>query len=37
MEAAESLNDWIRRWTDLIDFDVAVQSSAEFWAKMRQA
>jgi len=29
----ELLQEWIRRWDDLIDFDVAlVLTSAEFWA-----
>jgi hypothetical protein len=37
MEAAsaELLADWIKQWDDLVDFEVvAVQSSAEFWARM---
>jgi len=36
MEAArlELLNTWVRRWDDLIDFEiVSVLTSADFWAK----
>jgi hypothetical protein len=36
MEApnAESLNEWIRRWEDLVDFEVVpVVTSREFWAR----
>ncbi|MFZ0039031.1 MAG: DUF3303 family protein [Candidatus Acidiferrales bacterium] len=36
MEAphAKSLNAWIARWQDLIDFEIVpVQTSADFWAK----
>jgi len=39
MEApdAESLQPWIRRWHDLIDFEaVPVLTSADFWAKLPQ-
>ena len=35
MEAAstELLDDWIARWSDLVEFEVIpVQTSAEFWA-----
>lgn len=33
----ELLQTWVGRWKDLIDFEiVAVESSADFWAKMRQ-
>jgi len=29
----ESLNDWIRRWEDLVEFEVVpVLGSAEYWA-----
>ena len=36
MEAPElgSLEAWVERWSDLMDFEVAaVETSAEFWAK----
>jgi len=36
MEAAdiELLNSWVRRWDDLIDFEiVSVLPSSDFWAK----
>jgi len=30
----ESLNSWISRWSDLIDFEIIpVLTSADFWAK----
>ena len=30
----ESLNRWVSRWDDLIDFEIVpVLTSAEFWAK----
>lgn len=30
----ESLNIWVRRWDDLVDFEVIpVETSADFWAK----
>jgi Protein of unknown function (DUF3303) len=33
----ELLKTWVSRWNDLIDFEiVSVESSAEFWAQMRQ-
>jgi len=38
MEAAdaESLKGWVRRWEDLVDFEIVpVQYSAEFWARMQ--
>jgi len=29
----ESLNEWIRRWDDLVDFEIVpVLSSGEYWA-----
>ena len=32
----ESLDDWMRRWEDLIDFEVVpVLTSSEFWARMQ--
>jgi hypothetical protein len=37
MEAPDrkSLDPWIAEWSDLVDFEVvAVQTSAEFWAKI---
>jgi Protein of unknown function (DUF3303) len=36
MEAdhAELLEDWVRRWNDLVDFEIVpIVTSAEFWAK----
>jgi len=36
METADRklLDDWMRRWNDLIEFEVIpVQASADFWAK----
>ena len=31
----EVLKSWIRRWDDLIDFEIVpVESSADFWAKV---
>jgi hypothetical protein len=36
MEAdhAEVLEDWVRRWNDLVDFEIVpIVTSAEFWAK----
>ena len=31
----ESLNPWIERWQDLVDFEIVpVLTSADFWAKM---
>lgn len=38
MEApgAESLEPWMRRWDDLVDFEVIpVLPSAEFWAQFQ--
>lgn len=38
MEApdAESLNAWITRWQDLVDFEIVpVLTSADFWAKKK--
>ena len=38
MEAAGvgSLNTWVSRWDDLIDFEIIpVLTSAEFWARMQ--
>jgi hypothetical protein len=38
MEAdrAELLADWVRRWDDLVEFEVVpVVTSAEFWSKPR--
>ena len=35
MEApsVEALNEWIRRWEDLVDFEIVpVLTSAEYWA-----
>jgi len=30
----ESLNPWVRRWDDLVDFEIVpVLTSADFWAK----
>jgi len=30
----ESLNPWIRRWDDLVDFEIIpILTSAEFWAQ----
>ncbi len=39
MEAphAELLSLWVRRWDDLVDFEiVAVQTSGEFWSKIQR-
>lgn len=38
MEAAsaESLDDWIRSWNDLVDFEIVpVLTSAEFWSEIK--
>lgn len=38
MEAAdaESLNPWVSRWADLVDFEIIpVLTSADFWSKAR--
>ena len=33
--APESLNPWIGRWNDLVEFEIVpVLTSAEFWAKV---
>lgn len=33
---AEDLERWTRNWDDLVDFEITeVQSSTEFWSKMR--
>ncbi|MFY9561970.1 MAG: DUF3303 family protein [Terriglobales bacterium] len=30
----ESLDEWVRRWNDLVDFEIVpVVTSAEFWAR----
>lgn len=32
----ESLNDWINRWNDLIDFEIIpVQKSSDFWSSLQ--
>ncbi len=32
----ESLNEWVRHWDDLVDFEVVpVLASAEYWATIR--
>jgi hypothetical protein len=35
-ESRESLNIWIRRWNDLVDFEIVpVLASADYWAQLR--
>lgn len=39
MEASDlnALNEWVRRWNDLVDFEITpVLTSADFWAHRRE-
>jgi len=39
MEAPDvnSLNEWVRRWADLVEFEITpVLISADFWARRRE-